>query len=115
MKTTETNNLPEEHGGYHAFFDFSIDPEETRQHLEQIQDNSAAIGTITRILDFIALMQARPRCETCGEWHDIIAGPGVVGGLHQALSALSLYSDLLAHEAQRGIIEHKEDFPPATP
>jgi len=111
MKTTEAANLPIPHTGYHTFFDFSIDQEEALQHLEQIQDNSAAIGAITRILDFITLMQAKPRCETCGEWHDVLAGPGAVGGLHQALTALSQYSDLLAQETKMGVISDKEEEP----
>jgi hypothetical protein len=82
-----------------------------RENLEQIEDNSKAVGSITTALNFISLVQAKPRCETCGEWQDILASNGVVSGLYAGLHALSRYSELLADKTKQGLAEHKEEEP----
>lgn len=79
-----------------------------RENLEQIEDNNKAVTALTVALNFISMVQAKPRCETCGEVNDILTSNGVVAGLYAGLHALSRYSELLVHETKRGLAEGKE-------
>lgn len=106
------------HAGGHGetvFFDFrppaGIPAEQARDHLEQIEDNNEAISAITMALSTISLLTMKPRCETCGQWHDILANGRNVGGLYSAIHALTYYSNLLAHDIRQGVIEDKEAEP----
>ena len=83
------------------------------QNLEQVQDNSEAIGAVSKVLNFISLTKARPRCEECGEWHDIIGDGDTVAGLYEAVRALTQYSHLLAGETRNGLPGRKESNPEA--
>jgi hypothetical protein len=84
-----------------------------QENLEQIQDNSEAIGAVNKVLNFISLTKARPRCEECGEWHDILGGGDTVAGLYQVVRALTQYSHLLASETRNGLPGRKESNPEA--
>jgi hypothetical protein len=89
-------------------------PEEwIKENLEQIQDNSEAIGAVTKVLNFISLVNARPSCEECGEWHDILGSGDTVAGLYEAVRALTQYSHLLAGETKNGLSGRKESNPEA--
>lgn len=77
-------------------------------NLEQIQDNSQAIGSITKVLNFISLMKMKPRCETCGEWHDHLINGGTSANLTTALRSLSQYTDLLAYETKKNLTVRNE-------
>ena len=86
-----------------------IDGEDTVdlcENLEQIQDNSEAIGAITKVLHFISLIQHGPRCETCGEWHDHLIGSRTA--LTSAVGCLNHYTDLLAYETKKGLTIRNE-------
>lgn len=101
--------------GETVFFDFrsptGIPAEQARDHLEQIEDNNEAISAITMALSTISLLKMKSRCETCGQWHDILANGRNVGGLYSAIHALTYYSNLLTHEIRQGVIEGKEAEP----
>lgn len=99
--------------GETVFFDFrppaGIPAEQARDHLEQIEDNNEAISAITMALSTISLLKMKPRCETCGQWHDILANGRNVGGLYSAIHALTDHSNHLTHEARRCLVEQRKE------
>ncbi|WP_306546968.1 hypothetical protein [Desulfobulbus sp.] len=99
--------------GETVFFDFrppaGIPAEQARDHLEQIEDNNEAISAITMALSTISLLTMKPRCETCGQWHDILTNGRNVGGLYSAIHALTDHSNHLTHEARRCLVEQRKE------
>ena len=100
-------------GPYNTFFEFALPSTLVHENLEQIRDNGEAVESITTMLNFISLMQAKPPCDNCKEWHDIVGHSNVVAGLYQGLRAISRYSNQLALEAEQGFTGRKEEEKPA--
>lgn len=98
-------------GPYNTFFEFALPLALVHENLEQIKDNGEAVEAITTMLNFIRLIQAKPPCDNCQEWHNIVAEGTVVAGLYQGIRAISRYSNLLSQETKRGLPEREEADP----